>query len=554
MENPEESESLHWADQIAKEVRDRVERELVLAGIVKEKGYIVYDEKTPSGKIHIGSGRGWVIHDTIARALRDLGLKGRFILSSDDIDPFDKMNADLPKGYEKYLGLPFRNIPSPVKGYKSFAEYYFNTCVEKFEEFGINAEIESTGERYIKGDFNRTIKIALDNADKINDIYLRYYGKSPEKLPFNPICKKCGKIGTTQAYEWDSEREIVRYKCSETLVKWAKGCGYDGETSPYNGNGKLPWKVEWAAKWPTVGVVCELAGKDHFTVGGSRTIAVAISNEIFDFSPPYPSTRTGIGDGYEFFTISGRKMSTSKGEGIGFVDATDFAPGHILRYLLVATRPRAVIDFDPVNRNDLILLYERYDKTERIYFGAEKEENPHDAQKHRRVYELSHIGKIPSKMLPQISFTHAALVLQASNLDEQKAINLLQEHNKIPKKLDKEDLNYLHDRFIFARKWLESFAPEQYKFQLQDKVHIKLTENEKEMFKELNKILQHGSFTEEELHSEFYNLCQEFDYDSKEFFKKAYLILINKEKGPKLASFILAIGKERVVRLLNKID
>jgi len=156
-------------------------------------------------------------------------------------------------------------------------------------------------------------------------------------------------------------------------------------------------------------------------------------------------------------------------------------------------------------------------------------------------------------MPSQIPFTHAAIILQASNFDENNAIKLLQETSKIPKRLDEEDMNYLHDRFNFARKWIENFAPEQYKFELQDKVHIKLTEKEKELFKELAELLKHGSFTEEELHSEFYNLCQEFEYEPKEFFKKAYLILINKERGPKLANFILAVGKERIVNLLEKI-
>ncbi len=556
MEPKEEQESLHWADQIAKEVKNRVENDPLLSRIVNEQGCIVYDEKTPSGKIHIGSGRGWVIHDTIARALRDIGVNARFILSSDDYDPFDAMITGIPKEFKQYLGVPFKNVPSPESGYKNFGDYYFRQATSKFPEFGINAELESTGERYIHGDFNKAIKIALDNADKIQAIYERYYGKQIEKLPFNPICEKCGKIGTTFAYEWDAKKEIVKYRCSEDLVKWAEGCGFEGEKSPYNGAGKLPWKVEWAAKWPTVGVVCETAGKDHFTLpAGSRVIAVAISNEIFDFPPPYPSTRTRQGEGYEFFTISGKKMSTSKDQGIGFSDATNFAPCQILRYLLVATRPRAVIDFDPINRNDLILLYERYDKTERLYFGVDKEENLHDLQKHKRIYQLSHIGKIPSKMPPQISFTHASMVLQAAGFNEQYAIELLQETNKIPKKLDEEDKKYLKDRLNFARKWIDNFASEQYKFQLQDKVlqNVGLNEKEKELFNELSKILQHGSFTEEELHSEFYNLCNEFGYDAKEFFKKAYLILINKEKGPKLANFILSIGKDRVIKLLNQI-
>ncbi|MDP7282028.1 MAG: lysine--tRNA ligase, partial [Candidatus Undinarchaeales archaeon] len=266
-----EQESLFWADQWARRVIERVESDQDLQKVVKKHGYICMDEKTPSGHIHIGSGRGWIITDAIAKALRDQGVKGRFILGSDDIDPFDKFPSYLKKEtYEKYLGMPFRDIPSPEKGYKNYADYYFSECTEKFDDFGIEAELQSTGENYDKGLFNDTIKIALDNTEQIQDIYRRISGDDSagtKKLPFNPICEKCGKIGTTEAYAWDTEREVVKYRCRKDLVKWAEGCGYEGERSPYNGGGKFPWKVEWAAKWPSLGVVYEIAGKDHFTHG-----------------------------------------------------------------------------------------------------------------------------------------------------------------------------------------------------------------------------------------------------------------------------------------------
>lgn len=547
-------ESLHWADQIAKEVKKRAETDETLKNLVKEKGFIVYDEKTPSGKIHIGSGRGWVIHDAIAKALRDLGLKAKFVLSSDDIDPFDKMNKELDKSFEQYLGMPFRNIPSPVKGYKSFAEYYFMQCVEKFEEYGIEVEVESTGERYDKGDFNKVIKVILDNADKVNDIYERFYGYKPKKLPFNPICEKCGKIGTTLAYEWDKEREVLKYRCTDDLVDWAKGCGHEGEISPYNGNGKFPWKVEWAAKWPTVGVICELAGKDHFTPGGARSIAIAISDEILKYPPPYPSTRKKIGKGYEFFTIGGRKMSTSKGEGIGFVDSTEYAPANILRYLLVATRPRAVIDFDPITRNDLILLYERYDKTERVYYDKEKLTNKHEIQKHKRIYELAHIGEIRKNILPQVSFTLAATITQVA-LSKDKSIELLQKLRHLPEKISKQDLDYVNERLDFAEKWINTFAPEQYKFTLNKDMPkgLKLDEKQRKSLHILAKKLKKKKYNEKTLFEEFYNIIKEQGITPQEFFTAAYKVLISKEKGPKLAPFVLTIGQKKVAELFGKV-
>ena len=553
-----ESEAMHWADRIALEVEERVKQDKVLQGVVKKHGYVVYDEKTPSGKIHIGSGRGWIIHDVIAKAMRDRGMKAKFILSSDDIDPFDKTNANLPKEYKKYLGMPFRDIPSPVKGYKSFADYYFDTCVEKFDEFGIEAEIQHTGTVYDKGLFNRTIKIALDNADRIQAIYKRLYGDdvaAAKKLPFNPICEKCGKIGTTVAYEWDSEKEVVKYRCEPDYVDWTKGCGYKGEISPYNGNGKLPWKVEWPAKWPTIGVTCELAGKDHFTKGGARTIAIAISDEVFDFEPPWPSTRKSIGKGYEFFTVGGKKMSTSKATGISFAESINYAPARMLRYLLVKTRPHAVLDFNPSNRNDLILLFDRYDKTERIYYGEEKEENEHENRKQKRIYELSYVGKIQKKMVLQVPFAHCAIVMQAADFDEKKAVDILRSTGHIKKDAAKNDIAYVTERLEFAENWVREFAPEQYVFKVSEKAEHRVKDiRERKAVELVVEALESGKkWNDSELHNHFYEICEKAEIENRQFFEMMYQIIVGKERGPKLAMFILTLGKERVLKLLKQV-
>jgi len=44
------------------------------------------------------------------------------------------------------------------------------------------------------------------------------------------------------------------------------------------------------------------------------------------------------------------------------------------------------------------------------------------------------------------------------------------------------------------------------------------------------------------------------DIQTKEFFQVAYSVLINKTRGPRLASLILAIGQDKVVKLLEKIE
>lgn len=550
----DKDESKFWADQVADEAIARVENDELLRSLAEKNGYIIYDEKTPSGTIHIGSGRGWIIHDTIAKALRDKGVKARFILSSDDMDPLDKPSRELSREEnEKYIGVPFRYIPSSAKGYKSFGDYYFKQCTDLFPDFGIDAELESTGEEYEKGSFNKTIKIAMDKAEKIKKIFADLYGDdvaAAKKLPFNVLCPKCKKISTTIATEWDGEKEKLYFECRNDVVKWANGCGYQGLISPYNGNGKFPWKVEWAAKWPTKSVIIETAGKDHFTKGGSRTIACRIAVDVFHYPPPYPSNGYETGPGYEFFNVGGKKMSTSKGEGMGFADSVNYAPAKMLRFMLVRTRPNAAIDLDPYT-NDLILLYERYDQAERVYFGkedlGEKENN-----RQKRIYELSHIGKIPSKMPPQVSLLHASILVQIFE-DENQIFDSLKKTGHLSEDATKNDMSHVKDRLSFAKKWVEQFAEEQYRFRLQHKVSsdLKLSQNEKKALHEIAKSLNEKEYDEKSLFNEFYNVSKELSLKPQEFFSAAYRVLLGKERGPKLAPFILMLGKEKVAKLFE---
>jgi lysyl-tRNA synthetase class 1 len=548
-------ESVHWADRIAIEIKERVERDPLLQKVTAEKGYIVYDEKTPSGVIHVGSARGWIIHDCVAKALRKIGLNAKFILSSDDMDPYDKPNKDLDESWNKYLGMAFRDIPSPKEGYKSFADYYFSQVTEKFPEWGIECELESTGERYINGSFNPQIKCILDNSSKVQAIYAELYGEDKgfaTKLPFNVKCPQCGKIATTRATRWDMEKELIYFECREDEVKFAKGCGNSGWISPYNGNGKFPWKVEWPSKWPMIGAVYEIAGKDHFSAGGSRTIACKIAVDVLNYPPPLPSNKYNTGKGYEFFTVGGAKMSTSKGKGFAFKDITEYAPSYMLRYLMVKTRPTAVVDFDPYADNDLLLLYDRYDKMEDIYFGkvAVSEE---EKKAQSRIYELSYIGKIPDRCPIHIPLNAAAAALQIAVFDYDKAVEILQKQGLIAKDADSIDMESAKKRLMFADKWIKEFASDQYKFDVMDSVSesvkAALTEQQKTALRLLKQKLEQNNYDEKALFNEFYGIKEEAKIDVK----AAYMVLINKERGPKLAPFILQIGKEKVVRILDQI-
>jgi lysyl-tRNA synthetase class 1 len=59
------------------------------------------------------------------------------------------------------------------------------------------------------------------------------------------------------------------------------------------------------------------------------------------------------------------------------------------------------------------------------------------------------------------------------------------------------------------------------------------------------------SHDEKSLSEAIYTLAGEAGIEAKEFFKLVYRVLIQKEMGPRLAGFLLIIGKERALELLG---
>ena len=132
-----------------------------------------------------------------------------------------------------------------------------------------------------QGQFDEPIDAILKERDSVRKIYKEVSNseRSEKWYPFQVICENCGRIGTTEVIDYDGKE--VEYICHPNLVKWATGCGNRGKISPFGGNGKLPWKLEWVAKWKTMDITIEGAGKDHSTKGGSRDVSARCLKEIF---------------------------------------------------------------------------------------------------------------------------------------------------------------------------------------------------------------------------------------------------------------------------------
>lgn len=498
---------MFWADIVAKNLKN-------------SGHHIVADGKTPSGKVHVGSLRGVLIHDFVHKSLLSEKVNSKYIYYFDDFDPMDGLPVYLDQEkYEKYMGVPLKDIPAP-EGSGSYADYYATDFRNVFESLGAKPEIIYTSHLYKSGKFDEPLRVALDNAEKIQEIYHRISGSIKKKgwLPFQPVCPDCGKIGTTHATNWDGQQ--VEFTCEETLVEWAKGCGYQGKISPFGGTGKMPWKVEWPAKWFVLGTTVEGAGKDHSSAGGTRDVANAIAREVFQKEPPADLA-------YEHILFGGKKMSSSKGLGSSAAEVAELLPAEVLRFLFARIPYQRAIDFDPGQENTIPDLFDEFDRGQKAFFEKTNEDLA-------KTWEASQIGEIQQ----EFNLRFSTIVEYLKNLKTEEAILVEAEKGK-GEKLTSTDEAAIKLRIKYAKLWLDGFDKEE----VSEKVE--LTEKQKELLKLLTEELTE-EMSEDEVQNFIYNKGKDLGLKPSETFQAVYRVLLGKDQGPKAGALVKSIGLDTV--------
>ena len=413
---------------------------------------VVNDSKTPSGTIHVGSLRGPVILDVITRALRARGLPTTLLYGIDDLDPMDAQALLTPDASERWMGVPLANVPDPADdGHASYARHFASLFIETFAGLGIRPDrYYWMSEIYPTGDLDPYIRLALDRAELVRQIYRRVSRvERPDGwLPVHVICPTCGRVGTTLARDWDGE--TVAYECLPDLVAWASGCSSSGRLAPFGGAAKLPWNLEWAAQWSLFGVTIEPCGKDLATAGGSRERSDAIAREVFEREPP-------VNVPYEFLNVGGRKMSSSRGRGAAAHEIAEVVPPEQLRLLFVRPRPNHALEFDPDGTDAIPRLFDESDRIAAATAGREvKGELPLD---HDRVFAAALVDPAADPIAAGAAyrppFSHLALLLQVPGVDVRARIE-----GEKGAPLTEAEAAILEERTRAARSWLATYAPE----------------------------------------------------------------------------------------------
>jgi lysyl-tRNA synthetase, class I len=515
---------MFWADKIAAEA----------AG-----PQVVNDSKTPSGRVHVGSLRGVIIHDVIYRALKQAGKPVKFLYGVDDYDALDTVPHYLdPAKFSQHLGEPLCNVPSPGAGATDYAKYFMNEFLEVFEYLGVQPEIYYLRDLYRSGQMNEHIDLFLKNAHLVRESYLQVSKaqRADNWYPFQVICEKCQKIATTVTTDYNGAE--VFYTCQPNATDWVKGCGHSGWISPFDGNGKLPWKVEWVAKWQVVGVTIEMAGKDHSQKGGSRDVANSISRKVLNKQPPMHSA-------YEFILINGTKMSSSKGVGASAKEVADLLPPELLRFLMLRTQPRTAINFSP-----------NYETTTRLFRDYDNLIDKYRSQPELNEDLMPLLYAQPKETIdPFQPFDFSTLIslLQLPHLDIQQEII-----RRSPPDFSERDRRMAEERIRVGRKWLEDYADPEEKLELYldrlPETINQLTETQIHYLEKLIPALE--ALTEwdgETLQTTLFAISKDESIGITQpiAFQALYRCFMGKDRGPKAGALLSYLDRAMVIQRLR---
>ncbi len=512
---------MHWADVLAEDLLKEKKKHVLATGI------------TPSGPIHIGNMREILTTDAVYRSVLAKGGDAELIYIADDFDPLRKVYPYLPKIYEKYVGMPISDIPCPCGKHKSYADHYLTSFLNSLEEIGVKPTVHRASEMYKTGKYNDAIKTAMDDADKIKEIIQKISKRQLPKnwIPFNIRCEKCKKMTNAKAVLYDYP--TIEYICD---------CGYEGEIDITKGGvGKLPWRVDWPARWKMLGVTFEPFGKDLGTVGGARDTGVKIVEEVYD----YPAPKYTV---YEFIMLKGKgAMHSSKGTALSAEEMLKMTPPEVLRFLIMSNQPGKHIVFD--SSLGLLNLVDEYDKLERVYFG--KEEPEKGMKDFEKTYELSQPDGVKKKMPYQLPYRHLVTLVQIdpswSNIKK-----ILLRTNQIPKDLDKENEKHLKQRVEHVKNWLDTFAPDMVKFEVKKQIpKLKLQKEQIEFLKSFNNNISSIEWEPEAIHNAIYETSESLNIPIKTSFKTIYQIILGQEKGPRAGFFLSNLDRKFV---LNRIE
>ncbi len=566
-----------WVSRFADDVIAESERR------APGKPVVVASGLSPSGPIHLGNLREVMTPHLVADELRRRGYEVRHLISWDDYDRYRKVPAGVEgvdDSWAEHIGKPLTSVPAPAGSpHPNWAEHFKAAMVESLAALGVEYDPISQTRQYTSGAYREQILHAMKHRAEIDGILAQYRTKKnpvkkPQKsqkpvdeaeleaaegsgaaseddgsggsagyFPYKPYCGQCEKDLTAVSSYNDDTTELT-YVCT--------ACGF-GETvrlSEFN-RGKLVWKVDWPMRWAYEGVIFEPSGVDHSSPGSSFVVGGQIVREIFGGVQP-------IGPMYAFVGISGMaKMSSSRGGVPTPADALKIMEAPLLRWLYARRKPNQSfkIAFD----QEIQRLYDEWDKLEAKV--AEGSVLPADAAAHSRAVRTA-AGELPKTPRPLPYRTLASVVDITAGHDEQtlRILSDLDPANPLT------SLDEARPRLDCAENWITTQVPAEARTIVRSEPDAELLGSLDDEARESLRLLLDGLDTHwslDGLTTLVYGVPKmmaglepdakptpELKVAQRSFFALLYRLLVSRDTGPRLPTLLLAVGADRVRKLL----
>lgn len=521
---------MHWAEKLAREIIERKpdkEEYVCAAGI------------SPSGSVHIGNFRDVVTSYYVVRALQKLGKKARLLFSWDEFDRLRKVPSNIAaitEGFEKYLGMPYAEIPDPHGEYASYAEYNEKEFERSLDELDIQPDYRYQAKEYTSNRYADGIVYALKNRKRIYDILLKYKTQDENEderekyAPVNVYCSCCHK-DVTEVIDVSDDGETLTYRC--------KLCGKEESVNVRTyGHVKLVWKVDWPMRWGVEGVDFEPGGIDHAAASGSYVVASDVAKNIFGIEPP-------LFQGYGWLSIAGLgDMHSSTGNNITPEAVLRVYEPDMVRWLFAKYAPEAGFAF---NFDDTIIRhYSEFDKGLESYKRGETDEY------NTSVYDYCMLGGKDS--CSKVPFGVLASVATIVDFNPQAVGEMLK---KIGVEFGKAD----EERLLRVKNWITCHQPGKL-FKLLPEKNVAfydgLDDDDKALIKALHDYVAENDFDEKGIQSYLYEIINDPACTKKEnmarqmkAFKVLYNVLFGQDNGPRLYLFLSAVDKAQYLPLLE---
>ena len=560
--------SVHWLEDTVEKIMSRNPLEITLS-----------TGKTPSGHIHVGILREIIICDALSRIFDKKGKKVNFYLFLDDFDAAKRFPDYIDVKFQReHIGKPFALIPCPFKDCRceSYARHFGNELISTFKGFGIKNEIIWTFSLYKERRMQEKIKIALENIDEIKRILKKYIfptldGEKKERfvemqktwMPVMVLCEECDRIQEKGEDGSIKPNRVISYSRDDHEVFYnCPACGHQGKISIYSGRLKLNWRIDWPAKWSLFNTSCEPAGKDHCVKGGSYDTGLEICQRIYNYQGPIKLS-------YEWLRLGDQDMKTSKGIVFTPKRFQELADPEIYRMLILRTNPMKHIS---LRIEELSQYYNYYERMENIYYNIEEAESTQEKDFLMYLYPLTKIENVPETKPIRIPFNNMIFLSQVQNLLSKE--NLF---NKALSWVDREVAEITLEEFdnlltrttnwiSEVKSFINKIGTEKKKKFLLNKIGIFSipVEINKSLIDKLNKnqisglklirdsIIKEENMNAEKIQNEIFSIAKEsLQINPKELFEALYLVILGKNSGPRLGSFMALLDKEWLQRRLD---